>query len=386
MSSPAAGALRHDVVRHSALVTLGLLIGGVSSFVELAFILIALPACLFPAGRRWAFTMSRHLAEFERRRLDHFLRCAVTEDYPDERALRYLCARWLPGGLGAGIFLLMLWGVVSAGVIGWNLLSGKDTGGDDPLSWYDPPVVALFGILLVFLAVQGLAGIAAFERRLVKAFLGPSREDLLRRRVSQLATTRADVVDAINDERRRIERDLHDGVQQRLVALGMLLGRARRTDDPHRSAELLRQAHGESQEALRDLRDVTWRVYPVALDESGLADALESLAERSVLPVSLDHDLRGRLGGATETVLYFVASEAVNNAVKHAGATGVELTVRHDPAQVSVRITDDGRGGADPAGSGLSGLARRVAAADGRFTVRSPAGGPTVIAAELPCA
>ena len=202
--------------------------------------------------------------------------------------------------------------------------------------------------------------------------------------MSELTLSRAEVVAAINDERRRIERDLHDGVQQRLVALGMLLGRAGRTTDPAKVTELLGQAHQEAARTLQDLRDVTWRIYPTALDSGGLRVALESLAESAGVPVRLDYRLTERHPSAIETPAWFVACEAVTNAVKHANPTLITIEVTHGK-MVTVRITDDGPGGADPAGTGLTGLAQRVGAVDGTFEVHSPPGGPTVITAGLPC-
>jgi signal transduction histidine kinase len=204
----------------------------------------------------------------------------------------------------------------------------------------------------------------------------------LAERLEELGASRARIVAAADAERRRIERDLHDGVQQRLVALGVLLGRARRSGD----AELVRQAHEEVQEALRELREVSWRVYPISLDESGLGAALESLAERAAIPVEVRYTLNGTPPLAVATVIYFVASESVTNAVKHSGATRITIDVHLVDWKILVEIADDGFGGARAGGTGgLTGLRRRVAAADGEFTVDSPEGGPTVVRAVLSC-
>ncbi|MER5419050.1 sensor histidine kinase [Streptosporangium roseum] len=178
----------------------------------------------------------------------------------------------------------------------------------------------------------------------------------------------------------------HDGVQQRLVALGMLLGRARRLDAPGAAASLFRQAQDESRYVLEELREVAWRIYPVALDDGGLPVALESLVERSSVPIVLDYDVPVRPGPAQETAAYFVVSEAVTNALKHSQDQRVEVEVRQVDGILLVRVSDDGIGGACQDGRGLSGLARRVAAYDGRFDLDSPAGGPTTLRAELPCA
>jgi signal transduction histidine kinase len=366
--------------------TLGLAIGSATAFAEFFYVLLGGIALAIPALRRPVFAGARVLSEVERRRLEKYLDTENAADYTGRRAMTYLVPRCVVGLLGAGIFTLILVGAASGAIVVHQLLKGESPGGGAPADWYDFVTTGLFGALLIFLALQGLVGIATLDRKLARHFLGPSKQELLRRRVSELATSRAEVVEAVNGERRRIERDLHDGVQQRLVALGMLLGRARRTSDPGHASELLRQAHEESQRALHDLREVSWRVYPIALDSDGLHPALEALAERSGVPVRLRVDVPERPPAAIETVVYFVASEAVTNTIKHAAATLIDIEAERDGDSVRVRITDDGVGGARVSGGGLSGLARRVAAADGEFTVDSPVGGPTVVTAVLPCA
>ncbi|MFE0024046.1 sensor histidine kinase [Amycolatopsis sp. NPDC059021] len=363
--------------------TLGLAIGAVTAWAELVYVVLGGIALALPAARKPVFGGARRLSEMERRRIERFFRGEHATGYSGPRALNYLAVRCVLGMLSAGIILLILYGAVSGVVVLVKYGQGKSPLGEGPAHWYDLLPVGALGILLLFVALQGLAGTVSLDRKLARRFLGPSQQELLRRRVSELSTSRAEVVEAVNGERRRIERDLHDGVQQRLVALGMLLGRARRAEG-ERAAELLRQAHEESQEALRDLREVTWRVYPIALDEGGLHTALEALAERSAVPVRLRYDLSRRPPAALETVAYFVASEAVTNTIKHAAATRIDIDVRREGESVLIEIADDGAGGARP-GGGLSGLARRVAAADGEFTVDSPVGGPTVVRAVLPC-
>jgi signal transduction histidine kinase len=304
---------------------------------------------------------------------------AVPDADEGGHALRYVAARW-PLGLLGGVVLGCL--VVGAGygtfiLYGWALTDLRHI--------WAVLMSSLAGLLLLFLAVQGVHGVAASEERMARRFLGPSHQGELERRIAQLATSRAEVMDAVHDERRRIERDLHDGVQQRLVALGMLIGRARRHRDPEHAGELLLQAHEETRRALAELREVAWRVYPAVLDEAGLRAALESVVERSPLPVALAYEVARPQPRPVETVVYFVVSEAVTNVVKHAGATRMDVRVVLTGGELSVMVTDDGAGGADPRGSGLTGLASRVAALDGRFAVHSPPGGPSVVAAELPC-
>ena len=365
----------------------GLTLGGLTAFAELLFVFLVTPVHAVPAARDGVEAIGRRLVGLNRGRLVAYL------DFDDllcvspgwQRTQSYLLRRMVVGLTGLAILGLIVIGAGSAVIMGWQVVDGRPVGGgDEGNTWYEIGAIIGMGFILMFGAVWGLIGVATLERSLADHYLGPTEEEVLRKRVSQLATTRAGVVDAINDERRRIERDLHDGVQQRLVALGLLLGRALRAVDPERGRELLRQAHAESQQALRDLREVTWRVYPTALDAGGLHTALEGVAERSSVPVRLRYGLVDRLDLATETVAYFVASEAVTNALKHGSPSAIEMDVVPERNGIVVTVRDDGRGGADPNGSGLSGLASRVAAADGMFTVDSPVGGPTVVRAWLP--
>ncbi|MGW5050389.1 sensor histidine kinase [Actinokineospora sp. NPDC004072] len=359
-----------------------------SAVAEVVLMVVVGPLLGVAGARGWVGRVAVGVAEFERRRIERFFGLVCVGEFSGGRAVRYLGVRWLVGGLGAGVVLLMLFGAVSAVVMVAQMAAGRSLGDfdSDANSWYDPIVFVLTGALLVFITVQGMLGVVELDKRLARHFLGPTVQERLRRRVSELTESRADVVVAIDAERRRIERDLHDGVQQRIVALGMLLGRARRSGDAERAAELVRQAHDEAGRALDDLRAVTWRVYPIALDTDGLRVALESLAEMSVIPVHLRFGLDERYPSAVEVPAYFVASEAVTNAVKHSGAERIDMWVDRIGSAVVVRVMDDGAGGADPQGGGLSGLARRVAAVDGEFEVSSPVGGPTVITARLPCA
>jgi len=251
------------------------------------------------------------------------------------------------------------------------------------------PVLLIFGTSSLLATALYAEAAAWAQAALLRRWAPVAREDALETRISRLLTTRRGVVLAIDDERRRIERDLHDGVQQNVVSLSVMLARARRSTDPERAAELLDQAHAQSQSLIEEVRQVAWRVYPSALDEHGLATALSDVAASSPVPVQLEHRVSGELPSAVESAAYFVVREAVNNVVKHAGASRVSVRVEtagpSEGRHLTVAITDDGIGGADPEGGGLQGLARRVAALDGTVSVDSPRGGPTVITAELPC-
>jgi signal transduction histidine kinase len=214
------------------------------------------------------------------------------------------------------------------------------------------------------------------------------RRDRLARRVETLVTTRARAVEEQDAELRRIERDLHDGAQARLVALGLNLGMAEEKlrSDPESAAKLVAEARAGVAEAIRELRDLSRGIYPPVLADRGIGAALETLADRSPLPTTVSVDLDERPPAAAETTAYFVAAESLANAAKHSGAGSIEISVACRDGGLEVAITDDGKGGADVSGSGLVGLRRRVEALDGTLTVASPQGGPTTIRAEIPCA
>ncbi|HUJ55483.1 MAG TPA: sensor domain-containing protein [Gaiellaceae bacterium] len=208
------------------------------------------------------------------------------------------------------------------------------------------------------------------------------------RRIDVLTTTRAGAVESAESELRRIERDLHDGAQARLVAIGMSLGLAEQklADDPEAARTLLAEARAGTGDALRDLRDLTRGIHPPILADRGLEPALAALVARVPLFVELRVDLAERPREPVESAAYFVAAEALANAAKHGGAARVDIRAVRIGDAVVVTIMDDGHGGANPAGAGLQGLRGRVEALDGTFRVDSPPGGPTIVEAVLPCA
>ncbi|MGR6918930.1 sensor histidine kinase [[Actinomadura] parvosata] len=352
------------------------ILGTLTALAELAFLLLTLPFLGNPNVRAAARRLAR--LEARRLRLDLSELDALSEGR-GRRATGYLAARVPVGVLGGLVLLLLVFGIVTGVRIALAWGRGEPFDGMVP----SVPIVAYFGVggvVGLFLVLSGLAGAHAVERLLARRMLGPDPTEVLRRRIAELAESRAGIVAAVDSERRRIERDLHDGLQQRLVALSMLIGRSLRG-----RTELMSQAHQEAQQALAELREVAWRVYPSGLDTLGLGEALAGVAERSSVPVTVDCRLEQRPPMAVETAAYFVVCEAVTNAAKHAGATLITVEVRQEEAAVHVRVRDDGSGGAQASGGGLSGLARRVAALDGSFEVTSPAGGPTTITAVLPC-
>ncbi|TDB80793.1 sensor histidine kinase, partial [Actinomadura sp. KC216] len=235
----------------------------------------------------------------------------------------------------------------------------------------------------------GLPVLARLHARLSLAVLARSARERLTERVDVLTKSRVGVVDAHGMELRRIERDLHDGTQARLVSIAMQLGIARESvaDDPDMVATLIDQAHDTAEEAMAELRAVLQTIYPPILADRGLDGALTALAARSSVPVRIGLGDLGTLPAAVEAVAYYVIAEALTNVSKHAAATRADLRVERAGDVLSIEVTDDGRGGADEAGgSGITGMRRRVAALDGAVRLDSPPGGPTTLAVRIPCA
>jgi signal transduction histidine kinase len=305
---------------------------------------------------------------------------------------------WLAVNLAAGwVLLLVPVTLVGVGVIAFLVPGSAIVPGLGEASrWVPPPafpgntpsVLLLIGVALVALgfgtapvALRGYGGLA----RLV---LAPSREADLARRVEQLAQTRRETLDTGAAELRRIERDLHDGAQARLVAMGLTLDAAGRLidTDPAAARALLYEARDASARALAELRDLVRGIHPPVLADRGLADAIRALALDSPLRVQVTGPLDGRLPAPVESAGYFAVSELLANVAKHSGAGAAAVDLRHSSGSLRIIVSDDGAGGADPSrGTGLQGVARRVAAFDGVLVVSSPAGGPTVINLEVPC-
>lgn len=289
-----------------------------------------------------------------------------------------------------------LWGLLGGGLIA--LLIGYGLGLlfaplYVPLRPIDgPPAVVLVGAMVGggFVLIVGVLlapWVASVETALIRGLLITGHVTQLERRVTELQDSKLRMIDAAEAERRRIERDLHDGAQQRLLAVTMALTRARaRLDrDTEQARALLDEAHAQAKEAMIELRDVARGLHPSILTEEGLESALPAIAGRCPVPVSLRVELSTRPSERTEAAAYYLVSEALTNVAKHAGARRVEVDIRRRGQQLAVRVHDDGRGGADPTwGTGLRGLQDRVLAIDGTLSVQSPQGGPTVLMAELP--
>ncbi|WP_443032939.1 sensor histidine kinase [Streptomyces sp. DH10] len=250
------------------------------------------------------------------------------------------------------------------------------------------PAAAGFAVLgLVLLALGAyLLGVAAGARAgLVRLLIAPREADL-GARVVELARSRVRLVDAFEAERRRIERDLHDGAQQRLVALTMTLGLARLDAPPGPLADQLTKAHEQAGTALAELRELIHGIHPKVLADYGLEAAVADAADRSAVPVDVDLELPGRLSQAVEAAAYFVVCEALANVGRHSGASRVEVSGGLSDGRLVLQVRDDGRGGARAGeGSGLTGLADRVSVLDGRLSLSSPPGGPTLLRVEIPC-
>jgi signal transduction histidine kinase len=220
-------------------------------------------------------------------------------------------------------------------------------------------------------------------------FLGPTRQTELTHRVEFLAQTRSESVDASAAELRRIERDLHDGAQARLVAMGMTLDAADQLLDssPEAARALLAEARASSARALAELRDLVRGIHPPVLADRGLAEAIRALALDAPFGINVVGELTGRAPEPVETAAYFAVSELLANVSKHAGARRAWIDLRHEAGMLSITVTDDGCGGVDPGrGTGLRGIERRLAMLDGVLAVSSPPGGPTVVNMEIPCA
>jgi signal transduction histidine kinase len=259
-------------------------------------------------------------------------------------------------GLAGGLFLVAIWAITSRG--------------------YFWPIWPIIGIAIVL--VLSLAGVMLWS---------PDQAELTER-IETLESSRAGAVDVQESDLRRIERDLHDGAQARLVALGMSLGMAEQkiAGDPKAAGELLAEARVGAQEALRELRDLARGIHPPVLGDRGLRAAIASLVASAPMQVTLSVDVPERPPSRVESAAYFVVAEALANAAKHAHAERLEIRIVGRGEILHLEIQDDGTGGANPNGSGLNGLRLRVEALDGSFLVTSPPGGPTTIRAEIPCA
>ncbi|MFI9718619.1 sensor histidine kinase [Streptomyces sp. NPDC052396] len=320
---------------------------------------------------------------------------ALLRDKATWRDLQWLLVDMTAGYLLAVLsvtgFLYTLWGpVLALGV--WKPI--VDHGGNN---WFlfvhvtgqtSANFAAALGVSLGVLGIFVNPALLRADFRLAKWLLAPTPERALAQRVERLTETRHDAVDTSAAELRRIERDLHDGAQARLVAVGMSLGtvEALIEKDPAKARQLLTAARATSAEALSELRDLVRGIHPPVLAERGFGDAVRALALRLPLPAEVDVQLPGRPAEPVEAAAYFAVSELLANAVKHSGAERLWLEATHADGMLRVTVTDNGHGGADiKAGTGLVGVERRLGAFDGVLAISSPPGGPTMATIEIPC-
>ncbi|MFF2388482.1 sensor histidine kinase [Agromyces sp. NPDC058104] len=288
----------------------------------------------------------------------------------------FVCA-----GLAAMVLLLPFWWLVPGPPL--------QVAGIQATDW--PSAGLLMGMcaaVSLALAVWAVPALARVHARGTLSALAPSRAEELEGRVEALTATRSEVVDAHGAELRRIERDLHDSTQASLVTIAMKLDMAREAGEVDPAvAKLLDEAHAGTEQAMTELRSVIRTIYPPILADRGLAGALDALGGRSGIPVSIDADDLGRVPVAVETAVYHAINEAITNAAKHSGATRIEVRLYREGDRLRVGIVDDGIGGVNEGrGTGVSGIRSRVAALDGEVSITSPAGGPTAIRIDLPCA
>jgi signal transduction histidine kinase len=321
---------------------------------------------------------------------------AALADGPGWRALAYLIVKFALAMVGA-FGAVVLWSQAALAFtypVWWQVFHPTNTDSRGVVhhsglqfgeyyfeTWPRALLLSAVGLVAIFLVPWPVRALVALDGLLMRWLLGPASR---RERVRELERTRARAVEDSAAALRRIERDLHDGTQARLVALAMSLGQARDASDPDRVRELVGNAHDNAKEAIAELRDMVRGIHPPVLDQ-GLEAALATLAARSAVPVELHAQVPRRPSPAIETITYFCIAELLTNVARHSGAQHVVVRVREHGGQLCAEVGDDGHGGARVgAGTGLSGLDERVRTVDGTLTVDSPSGGPTTIRVELP--
>lgn len=408
-----AGTAAKATLRASGYLVSGLVAGPVAFLWTLAVSVTVAVLSLTPLGgpaflgAAWG---TRRLAQAERRRAGWVLGRPIVAPYLPaaggsvRRRVAQVAgqpATWrdlvwlvllLPIGVTAGVAGLVVTVVEIAAILApawaWTVPNPRAPFPADPLMTTTTGRFALViaGLVLLPVAAWLLRTLSLGQSAAARALLAPGAHVHLVEEAERLTQTRARVVDAQAAELRRIERDLHDGAQARIVAAGMTLALAERKLHTGASAAPdLELARRQLDEALAELRRLVRGIHPPILTDRGLHAAVSALAGDSPLNVELRADPAARYPAAVESAAYFVAAEGLANAGKHSGASTCLIELAASPSGVVVTLTDDGVGGADPTGSGLDGLRRRVEALDGAFTLTSPPGGPTVLHVELPC-
>ncbi|WP_234312487.1 sensor domain-containing protein [Streptomyces sp. SCSIO 75703] len=389
------------------------LVGGLGTalpaFIVLAWSLLVALLCVIGIGVPLASTLPRLVratAERERARLSRW-DVELTAMGPAPRGIRAALAdplfrrelRWLSAHGTSGLFLGAAGATLAVQAVQdltyplwWRILP-RDDASPNFVFWTvrntsGAVAVALFGVVLAAVFLVLGPWMARLQDVPGRRLLAPPHDVDLSLRIARLSATRAAALDAHATELRRIERSLHDGTQNRLVSVTVLLGAAHRalTRDPATAEATLVQAQNAAETALAELRTVVRSILPPVLADRGLSEALAALAANCAVPCRTDIDVPGRCAASVEATTYFVAAEALTNLSRHSRARSAAMTVRRRGRLLSLRIEDDGIGGADEGrGSGLAGIRGRVEAHDGWFAVTSPRGGPTVLEMEMPC-
>ncbi|HEY1176290.1 MAG TPA: sensor domain-containing protein [Phytomonospora sp.] len=389
-----------------------LALGGATGLAALLTLpLVAIALLLVPLGIGVplvpeAARLVRRLADTDRRRVGRVLGEVPTRPYTGERGLRAVLTdpatrhdlAWLVAhavtaplaafaGLGlcaaaANDLTMPLWW--------WAIPGSPPSGAGFPVdTWARAAAMLPIGLALAVVAALAVVRLPVWQARLTAPLLRSRGRRSLAARLAEVTASRAAALEAHGTELRRIERDLHDGTQNRLIAVLMHLGLLERAarQNPDALPELIARARTAVVDAVDGLREVIRGIYPPVLDERGLDGAVAALAAGSPVPAEVDTEGLRRAPAAVESAAYFIVAEALTNVARHSGATRVSVRLRHEGAVLVAEVEDDGRGGAgDGAGGGLPGIRRRAEALDGTLVLHSPPGGPTTLRIELPCA
>jgi signal transduction histidine kinase len=374
---------------------------GVKRFGVLVLMVLAL-FIVIPLLATGVIARIRNLATLTRQLAGEWCGVPIADPYqprPPQRGIRHRLAWQLTD---RATWRDLLW-VLANGCVGWILVAAPAVlvgvaflgitqhgrGGPFAALANDRAQQLIIGILVLAAGVLAAPPLLHGYGLFARTMLAPSGSAELARRVQHLSQTRTETIDTGSAEIRRIERDLHDGAQARLVAMGMTLDAAGQLidEDPRAARALLVEARDNSAKALKELRELVRGILPPVLADRGLAEAIKALALDTPLRTHLASDLHGRPPAPVESAAYFAVSELLANVSKHAEARQAWVDIRHADGMLKIGVTDDGHGDADPdRGTGLRGIERRLAAFDGVLAISSPPGGPTAVTMEIPCA
>jgi signal transduction histidine kinase len=348
----------------------------------------------------------RRIVDFDRQRLARFADVELPSPEPLDGPWLHRAQRVLadPDSRRDGVWLIThalfgtLFGAIAIGVSGallqqpfvplvwWAVPGGFENSFGVHIDSWPKALLSIPIALVLTLIVTQLPRLAAVDARWTEKLLAPPKASL-EKRLAEVVATRAAALQAHGAELRRIERNLHDGTQNKLVGVVMMLGIAERTlkQNPDNALQALLRAQDAAGDALEELRNVVRSIHPPVLEDLGLDGAIQALAARCPVPCTLQADRLGRLPAAVEAAAYFAVAEALTNVAKHSGAQHARVGLGTDGSRLTVEVHDDGKGGADEKqGTGLDGIRGRVAALDGTVAISSPEGGPTVLTVVLP--